>query len=421
MAVSEPATKKQRIEAVTNRTYELYGQYNVPKVEDSVNFKVGQPSPTMLPLDLMREAANIKWQQKNPLFLQYGWISGYKEFRQSLSKFLNHNYEQPVDPGTLFMTNGISGALHLLVSVFAEAGDTVFTETPSYFLALSIFRDAKLNIVPIDMDEDGMIVDQVAAKIAEGVKPKFIYTVPVFSNPSAKTLSEPRRQQLADLAAKHDFMIFADEVYHCLGFPGVAKPPKPLVYFDTADKILSLGSFAKICAPALRLGWLQASTPDSKILKTLFERGLLDSSGGLNPLNAGIIEVMMEIGTLQENMDKTKQALSDRAKVLCDAVDAAGVKELGCSYQVPKGGYFLWLTLPEGVDSRELLALGLEKYKVSFLPGAAAGPKFTNTLRLSFSYYSAEDVGVGAKRVAELIKAYGRGERAGGEVGKKMW
>jgi len=417
----EPASKKAKIEELVGKTYELYGQYNVPKVEESVNFKVGQPSPTMLPLDAMREAAEIKWKQNNPLFLQYGWISGYKEFRQSLSTFLSANYEQDVHPDTLFTTNGISGALHLLVSIFASKGDTVFTETPSYFLALSIFKDAGLNIVQIPMDEDGMIIEEVEKKLKEGLKPKFMYTVPVFSNPSAKTLSDSRRKRLAELAAEYDFNIFADEVYHMLGFPGAAKPPKPLVYYDKADKILSLGSFAKICAPSLRLGWFQASTPDSKLLKTIFERGLLDSSGGLNPLNAGIIEIMIEMGTLQEHMDKTKKALGDRAKVLVDAIEKAGVKELGCSYQVPAGGYFVWLTLPEGIDSRELLALGLEKYKVSFLPGAAAGPTFVNTLRLSFSYYSAEDVGVGATRVAQLIKAYGNGERAGGSVGKKMW
>jgi len=418
---TEPPAKKAKIEELEGKTYELYGQYNVPKVEDSVNFKVGQPSPALLPLQKMAEAATLKWKQNNPLFLQYGWISGYKEFRESLAGFLAKNYEEPVDPATLFTTNGISGALHLLVSVFAQKGDTVFTETPSYFLALSIFKDANLNIVPIDMDEDGMIVDQVEAKLKEGVKPKFIYTVPVFSNPSAKTLSADRRAKLASLAAEYDFMVFADEVYHMLGFPGAEKPPKPLVYYDKADKILSLGSFAKICAPALRLGWFQASSPDSKILKTLFERGLLDSSGGLNPLNAGIIEMMIELGTLQENMESTKKALGDRSQVLVDAIEKAGLKDLGCKFQVPRGGYFIWLTLPEGVDSRELLALGLEKYKVSFLPGAAAGPKFTNAIRLSFSYYSAEDVGVGANRVAELIKAYGNGERAGGGVGKKMW
>jgi len=417
----EPTAKKAKIEELAKQQYELYGQYNVPPVDECVNFKVGQPSPVMLPLDEIREAANIKWAQKDPMLLQYGYISGYKEFRASLSKFLSFNYEQPVDPGTLFSTNGISGALHLLTSCYAEKGDTVFTETPSYFLALSIFRDAGLNIVQIDQDEDGMIVDQVAAKIAEGIVPKFIYTVPVFSNPSAKTLSHERRQQLADLAAKHDFMIFADEVYHMLGFPGAAKPPKPLVYYDTADKILSMGSFAKICAPSLRLGWLQASSSESKQLKYLFERGLLDSGGGMNPLNAGIIEVMIELGTLQSNMEKNQKALGDRAGVLVNAINQAGLKELGCSFQVPQGGYFIWLTLPEGVDSRELLALALEKYKVAFLPGAAAGPKFTNTLRLSFSYYSAEDVAVGAKRVAEVIKAYGAGERAGGGTGKKMW
>jgi len=417
----EPAAKKAKMEELASKTYELYGQYNVPKVEDSVNFKVGQPSPTMLPLEAMREAAEIKWKQNNPLFLQYGYISGYKEFRQSLSTFLSANYEQDVNPDTLFTTNGISGALHLLVSVFAEKGDTVFTETPSYFLALSIFKDAQLNIVQIPMDDDGMIIEEVEKKLKAGARPKFMYTVPVFSNPSAKTLSAPRRQRLAELAAEYDFHIFADEVYHMLGFPGSEKPPKPLVYYDKADKILSLGSFAKICAPASRLGWLQASTPDSKILKTVFERGLLDSSGGLNPLNAGVIEVMMELGTLQEHMEKTKKALGDRAKVLVDAIEKAGLKELGCSWQVPAGGYFIWVKLPEGVDSRELLALGMEKYKVTFLPGAAAGPSFVNTLRLSFSYYSAEDVGVGATRVADLIKAYGNGERAGGSVGKKMW
>ena len=155
------------------------GQYRVPPASECVNFGVGQPAPSLLPLSLVRDATAAKLAEEDPLYLQYGYISGYPLFRASLARFLAAKYGAAVDPELLFATNGVTGALALVASLFVSRGDVVMCENPSYFLALSIFRDFGLRIVPCPLDEGGLDVDAFAAMLAADptLRPKFVYTI----------------------------------------------------------------------------------------------------------------------------------------------------------------------------------------------------------------------------------------------------
>lgn len=377
-----------------------YGQYIVPTAEEMVNFKVGQPAESMLPLDKLRECANHKFSEKDPMFLQYGHIYGYPKFRQSLAKFLTKGYEAPVDPERLFVTNGVTGGLSLVMSLFCSSGDLVFLEEPSYFLALSIMKDFKMNVRQIPMEQDGISITALEETLQRGIIPKMLYCIPTCHNPTGRTMSVAKRQRLVELSIQYGFTIIADEVYQLLSFPHV-QPPPPMFTFDTAGTVLALGSFSKILAPSLRLGWIQAHP---RLMSTIVNSGQLDSSGGVNPVISGIVHSAIELGHQQQHLDWTKATLWNRAETLMNALK----KYLpgGITFEVPDGGYFILVRLADNMIASDLLKIASQKHKVQFLPGSSFGEKMKNYLRLSFSWYDMEDLALGAQRLADAIRDY---------------
>ncbi|GBG29457.1 Aminotransferase swnA [Hondaea fermentalgiana] len=377
-----------------------YGQYDVPTVDTQVNFKVGQPAPSMLPLDYIREAANAKLAETDPLYLQYGHLYGFEKCRDSLVKFLTERYQYEVDKEKIMLTNGVTGTLALVCSLFLQAGDLVFAEEPTYFLAKSIFKDFKLNCRQIPMDEEGLDVYKLEQALEAGPVPKLMYVVPTAHNPTGRTLSAERREKLAALAAKYDFILLCDEVYQLLTFPHITPPP-PMMTFAKHDKVLCMGSFSKILAPALRAGWLQGS---KEILAQITACGQLDSSGGLNPVIFGIVQRAIDLGLQDKHLDKTRETLYTRYSTLEKALEEFLPE--GTTFEKPQGGYFVLVKLPEGQLAADLLVEATENHKVCFLPGASFGDSMKNYLRLSFSYYDAEDIRVGIERLANAIRAY---------------
>ncbi len=350
---------------------------------------------------------------------QYGYISGYPLFRQCLARFLAAKYGQAVDPELLFVTPGVTGSLALIASLFVSRGDVVLCENPSYFLALSIFRDFGLRIVPCPLDDGGLDTDALAAMLAADptLKPKFLYTIPAFQNPTGYNLSEARKAHLCRLAAQHDFVVLADEVYQLLGFTDAPAPSPPLCYYDTAEHVgaagtpghvFSIGSFAKILAPGMRLGWLQTSPAGAPLLARLFNCGQLDSSGAVNPVISGIVHAFIEGGHQEAHLAAVRAELTARANALVGALRAH--LPPAARFQAPRGGYFIWIRLPHpAMTGAALLEACVARHKVRFQPGERFGAGLDNFIRLSFSYYSREDLVVGAERLgrgmAELLAA----------------
>ena len=156
--------------------------------------------------------------------------------------------------GNLFLTAGASQALGLICHLFTQPGDTLLVEDRTYFLAMGIFAGYGLKLVSVPTDEDGLIMEAVAEKVAQ-CNPVGVYTIPTFQNPTGVTLSHPRRERLVELSREHDFIIIADEVYHLLNY--TTTPPPTLASFAESETVLSVGSFSKILGPGLRLGWIQ--------------------------------------------------------------------------------------------------------------------------------------------------------------------
>jgi len=368
-------------------------QISVP--EGWIDFGIGQPHIDILPIDQLAKAATHRLEQGERDILQYGMQQGDENFRNTLAQFLSTAYSKSVDPDHLLITAGISQALDLICALHTRPGDTVIVEEPSYFLALRIFADYKLNIIGTPIDEQGIIIEALEEKLAKH-KPVFVYTIPAFHNPAGATLSAERRAQLVALSEEYDFFIVADEVYQMLAFTDTVPPP--MIYYDTSQRVLSLGSFSKILAPGLRLGWIQASP---SLLEPFIVCGYLDSGGGLNPFVSSIVNSAIELGLQDEFLNFLKETYHRRKLALSKAL-RQHIPSL--SFSDPDGGYFIWSCLPEGTDAEPLLAEA-QKHQVGFQPGI----KFSSTnglrnyLRFCFAYYSEEDLVEGVERLARVI------------------
>lgn len=362
---------------------------------DVIDFGKGQPSLSLLPLRAWRTAADHCLAQGDAGLLQYGADEGDVGFRGSLATFLSARYRIAVTPDELVVSAGASQALDLVCTRFTRPGDTIFVEEPTYFLALDIFRDHGLRVIGIPIDEDGIRVDALQDALAHH-RPAFLYTVPSFQNPTGTTMSAARRAQLMAVSRTHDLLVVADEVYHLLDF-GTA-PPQPLAASSLTARVLSLGSFSKICAPGLRLGWIQGAPT---LLHTLTQSGLVQSGGGLNPFVSGAMRSMIDLGLADAGLDDLRREYAERSAVLCSALRA---QLSSVTFIEPKGGYFVWAELPPAWSALELLPIA-RAAGVSFHPGTrfSSGDGLGQQLRLSFAHYDGPALVEGVRRLAQAL------------------
>jgi len=291
----------------------------------------------------------------------------------------------------------VSQALDLICTLYTRPGDLIFVEEPTYFLALRIFADHHLRVVSLPMDEEGLVVEVLEERLAKQ-RPVFLYTIPTHQNPTGVTLSVNRRRRLVQLSKEFDFLILADEVYHLLSY--LTEPPPPLASFISEGSVFSLGSFSKILAPGLRLGWIHASR---ELLRPLALCGMLDSGGGLNPFTSALVRSALESGLQAEHLDRLRAVYRERLVAMKSALH----RELSglLPFKEPQGGFFFWIALPEGVNTPDLLPKAQE-CRVSFVPGIrfSSCGGMGNYLRLSFSYYDSEELQEGVGRLAQVLR-----------------
>lgn len=368
-------------------------QTNVPP--GVIDLGMGNPDFDLLPVALLRRSAEDYFAIGDSRHLQYGLEQGDGYFRQALAAFLKKAYNKSVNPDLLFVTSGASSALDLLCTLYSQPGDVIFVEEPSYFLALRIFRDHGLNVIPIPMDEDGIRLDLIEEKLVE-FRPKFIYVIPAFQNPSGRTLTLERREKLVALAQQHNFLIMADEAYQFL--PYTQSPPNSFaIYTDEVEQIISVNSFSKILAPGLRLGWIQAN---NFVIKRLACSGVLESGGGMNPYTSALVRGLIASGELEKNITKLQREYDNRLQ----AMDGALRQHLPqAEYTLPQGGFFFWVHLP-GVNAAELRSIAQDS-KVDFRQGELFSSQhgLQDFFRLSFCFYDNEKIKEGIMRLSGCI------------------
>jgi 2-aminoadipate transaminase len=362
-----------------------------------IDFSLGQPDATLLPLDLFRQATEHRFSYADSLLLQYGAEQGDGYLRLALADYLTKRYPQPVEPDHLFLTNGISPTLDLICTLFTKPGDVIFVEEPAYFLAFQIFYDHGLRVVGIPTDEQGLNVAALEEQL-QTERPALVYTIPTFQNPTGYTMPLARRQRLVELAQQHEFLVVADEVYHFLSYSDEPVPP-PLASFAQTGHVLALGSFSKIMAPGLRVGWVQARPA---LVNRLTYSGVVQSGGGLNPIIFALVRDLLELGLQDEQLTFLRQTYAARIQ----AMHAALQEHLGdqVRYVTPTGGYFFWLHTPQVADTAQLISKA-QAEQVGFQPGI----KFSSRLglrdyfRLSFAQYEIPAIEEGIARLGRVF------------------
>ncbi len=303
------------------------------------------------------------------------------------------------------ISGGNSQALEQLVTLFCRPGDVVLVERPTYSLALGILRDHPVVVEALPFDEEGLDVDALERRLVEaratGAAARLLYTIPTFHNPTGVSLSAERRRRLVSVAAAYELLVIEDDVYRELWYDEPAPPS--LWSLAAPGTVLRLGSFAKTLAPGLRVGWLNAA-PEQ--IERVSRSGLNDSGGCPSQFAAAVVDRFLAGGRYEPHVAELRAAYAARRDALAAALAASLPK--GCGFSVPAGGFFIWVSLPEGLRAGELLPAA-EAAGVSFVPAARSHlDGYDGGLRLAFTLYGADELAVAATRLGTAIAAAAR-------------
>jgi 2-aminoadipate transaminase len=361
-----------------------------------INFAGGLPAPELFPIEQIRECVDAVLTNSGPASLQYSLTQGILPLREYLAEHVSKK-GLPVTAENITITTGSQQGLDLVGRAFLEPGDYVLTELPTYLGALQAFNFYQAIYCPVTMDNDGLRVDQAEEKIKQ-FKPKFIYLVPNFQNPSGITMSLERRQKVIDLAFKYHIPIVDDNPYGELRFSGKAMPSLRGI---GGDAVIGLGTFSKLISPGLRVGWVVAPIACSKIIERVKQAVDLHSA----TFPQYVIYEFLKRGYLEPHIEKIKVAYANRLEVMERAIREYFPENI--TWPHPEGGLFLWLQLPENVSAMKMLNESIEA-GVAFVPGQPFHPDGSgdNTMRLNFANASPDAIVEGIKRLSVVLKKY---------------
>jgi len=375
-----------------------------------ISFAGGLPAPEVFPVDAFREASCKVLQEQGQRALQYGASEGYFPLRQWIVEHMAH-YGIRAKVENILITSGSQQALDLIGKVMINPGDLILTESPTYLGALQAWRSYQAEFTSIPVDEDGVRTDLLEEALCSG--PKFMYILPNFQNPAGVTLSLERRKFLVDIADIYGIPIIEDDPYGELRYEG--DNVTPLVVLDAQKHIqqtdngneqgflrgnvIYISTFSKTLAPGLRLAWIVA--PADVINHCVIAKQ------GMDLHSSTFVQMtayeLIKDGFLRDHVRHIREVYGYRRDIMLDALERYFPE--GATWTKPKGGLFLWVTLPEGVDTMTLMPKALEN-KVAYVPGSAfyAADGLPNTFRLNFSNASPDQIEIGIKRLGEVIE-----------------
>jgi 2-aminoadipate transaminase len=356
-----------------------------------ISFAGGLPSPKTFPVEAFAEACAKVLKEDGRAALQYAASEGYGPLREAVAAQL----PWPVDPGQVLITTGSQQGLDLVAKVLIDAGSRVLVETPTYLGALQAFAPMEPDIVGVASDEDGVAIQDLQAK-APGAR--FFYVLPNFQNPTGRTLGEARRAELGTAAAGCGLPLVEDNPYGDLWFD--EPPPAPLTARHP-EGCIYLGSFSKVLAPGLRLGFLVAPAGIAPKLLQAKQAADLHSPS----FNQRVVAEVLKDGFLARHVPTIRALYRSQRDAMLAALQQE-MQGLDVQWNQPAGGMFLWARLPEGMDAVKLLPLAVER-GVAFVPGAAfyADAADPRTLRLSFVTASTTQIRQGMAALADAIRA----------------
>jgi 2-aminoadipate transaminase len=389
--------------ALSQRAARLVPTMPAAEPADVISLGSGHGFPGVFP-DLT-EMARIALSQYRPETLQYGPTLGLPEMREWIAGYMKENGVQ-ASADNVLVVNGAKHGLDLISRLLLDEGDTVVVTSPTYFTCIPIFKTFGANFVEVSQDEHGILVDELEETLQrrerEGLPtPKLIYNVPDYHNPAGVTMPRDRREAMVKVAEAHGMYIIEDSPYRRVRFEGEQEPMVKALDHD--DTVFVLGTFSKLVAPGLRIGWIVTS---KEMISRLAQ---LKSDLGSCPLTQRVILEFCRAGLLEKHTKRVQDTYRSHR----DAMIAALRKELPeAAFVVPQGGYYLWLTLPKHIDADKLAERAMAE-KVGIIPGskffAGNGPKAQgapkNNIRLCYSHADPEEIQHAIHRLAKAVRS----------------
>ncbi|MFA4646972.1 PLP-dependent aminotransferase family protein [Pyrococcus kukulkanii] len=387
--------------ALRMKASEIRELLKLVETSDVISLAGGLPNPKTFPVDIIDKILDEVIREHADKALQYGTTKGFTPLRLAIAEWLRKRYGIPTSKVDIMVTSGSQQALDLIGRVFINPGDIVVVEAPTYLAALQAFSFYEPDYIQVPLDDEGMRTDLLEEKLrklkAEGKRVKLVYTVPTFQNPAGVTMTEERRKHLLELASEYDFIIVEDDPYGELRYSG--KPVPKIKALDTEGRVLYLGTFSKILAPGFRLGWI-AGEPHF-IRKLEIAKQSVDLC--TNAFGQIVAWKYLEGGYLEKHIPKIIEFYKPRRDVMLEALEEHMPE--GVKWTKPDGGMFVWVTLPEKIDTKLMLEKAVKR-GVAYVPGEAfyAHRDVKNTMRLNFTYVDEDKIREGIKRLAETIK-----------------
>lgn len=383
------------------RSSEIRELLKITQIPGMISFAGGLPNPLAFPVEIIHECIEKIFQEDIEPALQYGTTEGLTQLRGVLAKRMKKNNHIDCELHDVLITSGAQQALSLVALCFLDPGDTYLTTVPAYLGAIQAFHAYEANCESIPMNDEGIDTDSLRRNLKRlhrtGINPKFIYTVPTFQNPSGETMSLNHRKEILDIASEYDFLIIEDDPYGELIFEGSSI--QPIKSYDTKGRVVYISTFSKILAPGFRIGWTIAS----KVILDKFIQGKQAADLCTNVFSQYIAYEYIKGGYLDKHVERIKELYKRKRDVMLEALKEYFPSEV--KWTMPKGGMFIWITLPKSIDTRLMFQKAIAK-KVAYVVGEAFYPEGGdyNSMRLNFSYSEDELIKEGIKRLAEVIQ-----------------
>jgi 2-aminoadipate transaminase len=365
-----------------------------------ISFAGGLPDTSSFPSETFAALTKQIAEESCARALQYGPTEGLAETKDCIADVMAAE-DMAVDTDDVMVTTGGQQVLDLVTKTLIDPGDTIVAEGPSYPGALNAFQAYQANVVQVDMDSDGMRVDLLEETLdrleREGRRPKFVYTVPSFQNPGGVTMSLPRRRRLVEVARERELLVLEDNPYGLLRYEG---EPLPTLYsLDGGVYVMYLGTFSKIFSPGLRIGWVVAPPP----VLARINLGKQQADLCTSTLSQILVQAYFARHDWREYIDTLTEIYRARRDTMLDAL--AEHLPTQAEWTRPGGGLFIWATLPDFIDTSDLLARALRE-NVAFVPGEGAflDGRGRSSMRLNFSGANEEQIREGIRRIGEVVK-----------------
>lgn len=364
-----------------------------------ISFAAGNPAAEAFPVETISKISAELLQEDPILALQYSLTEGYPKLREELKKWMTERNCFDAASDDLITTSGAQQANELSCKVLLNRGDTLFCESPSFIGSLNAFRSYGVNLVGVPMEEDGMDMDALEREIQKSNSPKMIYTIPNFQNPTGRVTSLEKRKKLYALACQYDLIILEDNPYGDLRISGTEVPS--LKSMDVEHRVIYSGTFSKILAPGLRVGYVSA--PKEIISKITVCKQVSDVH--TNIWAQAICAKFLEITDMPSYLERLQSVYRRKCNLMADGIRQHFSKKV--RWEMPEGGLFLWCTLPDDCDMPAFCKQAVEQYHIAVVPGNAFlvdESQPATSIRLNYSTPTDEQIIEGIETLGRMTR-----------------